>query len=277
MPIPNRNSVFLEIGKELIDEITTESGFKLYLSPEYNFEENATVEGFVSSIPKNCPIDISIGDNVAFSYTVISNRDFPDTSDYFVPLHTNDGYVKIFMNSRGEKLRMTAHQGAISIFWTGVFFNKNGEFEPEKSIQGSESDVDRWAHANFRFGNCENFIYKNLLCIDNKEYWKCPTENIFAKKIGNEIVSVGNRVICEIIDIPVDKREFQKAGLRIPDSSVQLRFYDRGRVISGGERIGVSKGDIVSFESKFCEKYKLFGKNYFLIKESRINGVWQET
>jgi co-chaperonin GroES (HSP10) len=272
-PYPLKEKIFLSIDKTLVDEISTDSGFKLYLAPEWNFEQNTTVAGNVSIVPKNFNKDIKPGDEVAFSYSVIANRTFPEHSDYFVLLSEGSPYIKIWQNHKGEKVRMIAHQGAISIFWTGTYFDKHGEFQYGK--QGTEKEVERWLHTNFKFGNCENFIYKNLITVDNKDYWKCPYENIFAKKVNGEIVSIGNRVICEIIDIPVPKRLLKAKGIHIPDSSVQMRFYDRGKVISGGESIGVKKGDIVSFEERYCEKYKLWDRDYFLIKQHRVQGIWK--
>lgn len=274
-PVPIGGNFLLSIDKALVDEISTESGFKLYLAPEYNFETNVSVAGKVAVLPKNAKGDLKEGDEVVFSYHVVSNRSFPNTSELFVPISEGGKYIKIWMNGKGEKLRMMAHQGAISIFWTGTFFDKNGQFVQEKSFQGTEEQVERWAHTNFKFGDCENFTYKNLFTINEKDYWKCSYENIFAKKVGDEIVSIGDRVICEIMDVPVSEKELKKAGILIPASKVKLRYYDRGKVISGGESIGLSKGDIVSFDEKYCEKYSLWGKDYFIIKIRRVEGVWE--
>jgi len=271
-PYPIQDKVFLSIDKALVDEISTDSGFKLYLAPEWNFEHNATVSGKVSVLPKNFSKDLKEGDEVAFSYHVIANRTFPDTSDFYVPVSEGSTYIRVWQNHKGEKVRMVAHQGAIAIFWTGTYFDSLGRFQ--YGTQGTEEQVERWLHTNFKFGNCEHFIYKNLLTIDNKDYWKCSYENVFAKKVGDEIVSIGNRVICEILDVPIPKRMLKERGMHLPDASVQMRFYDRGKVVSGGEKMGLKKGDIVSFEDKFCEKYKIFDKEYFLIKEHRINGLW---
>lgn len=272
-PVPIKNNLFVQIEQALVDEISTESGFKLYLAPEWNFEENATVTGKITHLPKDFQGDLSIGDNVAFSYHVVSDRTFPNTSNWFVPIAEPSGSLKLWQNGKGEKLRMMAHQGAISVFWTGTYFNSKGQFE--YGTQGTENQVERWMGQNFTFGNCEKFVFKNKLPIDNKEYWKCNYENVFAKKVGDEIVAVGDRVICSFIDVPANEIIKELKGIIIPDHTVEFRLYDRARVISGGSGIGLVPGDVVSFNKDYCEKYKLFGKDYFLIKEKRIEGIWE--
>lgn len=271
MPRPLRNSVFLQVENALIEEITTESGFKLFLAPEYNLEHNVTVCAKVAELPTKLKANLSVGDEVAFSYTVISDRAFPDTVQYFVPV-AEGSHIKIWMNGKGEKVRMLAKPGVISLIWTGTYFDSKGQFQ--HGAQGTEREIDRWLHKNFSFGKPENFIYKNKITLNDKDYWKCSLENIFAKKVGDEIVSVSDRVICTPIDIPVDEQIREISGIHLPEGNIEMRLYDRATVVSGGESLGLKKGDIVSFEQKYCEKYELWGKMYFLIRERRLDGTW---
>lgn len=272
-PVPLNGFVLIEIEQTLIDTITTDSGFKLYLAPEFNYEENVSITGKIAVLPRNYKGELSVGSEIAFSYKVVSDRIFPSKSDHFVPIADDmNNACRIWYNHKGEKLRMMAHQGAISIFWVGTYFDKNGVFQ--YGTQGDESHVERWMHNNFKFGNCENFIFKHKFTVDNKDYWKCSIENIFAKKEGDEIISLGDRLICKSIDIPIDQRQLKEAGIDLPQSMVQVRLYDRAVVMSGGEKLGYKRGDIVSFEEKYCEKYELFGHKLFMIKERRVNGAW---
>jgi hypothetical protein len=265
----------LEIEQTLLDSITTESGFKLYLVPEYEFEQNSTITGKVASLPKDYDGDLELGDEVAFSYKVVSDRTFPNTSDFFVPVAKDmNGYVRMWANHKGERLRMMAHEGAISMFWVGTYFDKNGLFQ--YGTQGSESQVERWMHSNFKFGNCENFIFKHRITVDNKHYWKCPVQDVFAKKEGDEIKATGDRIICNYLDVPIDKRILEQSGIMLPESMVQMRHYDRGEVLDGGEDLGFNNGDIISFEEKYMEKYSLWGKTYFLIRKRRVIGSWSK-
>lgn len=272
-PYPIRNGVLLHLEKSLIDEISTESGFKLYLAPEYNFEQNVTVQGKVSVLPKDFKGDLSVGDEVVFSYHVVSDRAFPNTSERFVEISAGGQYVKVWANGKGEKLRMMAHQGLVGLKWTGTYFDSRGLFQ--YGTEGTESQVERWMSQNFTFGDCENFIYKNLISINGEDYWKCSYENIFAKKVDGEIVSVGDRVICEIMEVPLDARQFEVNGIHLPDSTVSARLYDRGVVVSGGGKLGLNEGDVVSFDPQYCEKYELWGKQYFMVKERRAVGLWE--
>lgn len=272
-PYPIGNNILLQIEQTLIDQITTESGFKLYLSPEFNYEENSTIQGKVAALPRKYTGELKVGDEISFSYHVVSDRTFPSTSNFFVPIadDMNDA-CRIWYNHKGEKLRMMAHEGAISMFWVGTYFDKNGLFQ--QGTQGTESQVERWMHTNFKFGNCENFTFRNKIVIDNKEYWKCSLENVFAKKDGDKLVAVGDRLIMDIIDIPMNQRQLKEAGIDLPQSMVQVRLYDRAALISGGKELGYKPGDIISFEEKYAEKYLLWGKPYFLIRQRRVNGSW---
>ena len=272
-PIPVKKNVFLKIDKALVDEIVTESGFKLYLAPEYNFEQNTAVTGKIASSKSK---DLPTNTEVAFSYQVISNREFPNTSDFFVPISEGSEHLKIWQNGRGEKLRMRAHEGKISLFWVAVFFDAKGQFVQEKSIQGTEEQVERWLQSNFKFGNCETFKYRNLLSIDGKEYWKCSYENIFAKKVKGHVVAVGDRIICKFIEIPIEQRVKEVQGIKLPEKNVAIRLTDRAEVLSAPKGSGYKKGDIISFNERYCENYQLWDKTYALIKQSRVEGLWIE-
>jgi len=271
-PYPLKNTVLLTINKALIEEITTKSGFKLYLSPEYNLEQNVSVTGKIASLPKSYEGNLSIGDEVAFSYKVVSDRTFPDTSNYFVPVAGGNTNVKLWKNSKQEILRMVAHQGVLDIFWVGTYFDSKGQFQ--YGTQGTESEVERWMTNNFTFGNCERFTFKHLVHIDGKDYWKCPIEYIFAKKEGKKIKSVGDRVICNFIDVSAKDLIKQVGEIHIPETAIQIRYYDRATLLDGGKSKGLKKGEVVSFDERYCEKYTIFNKDYFLIKEKRVVGQW---
>ena len=58
-----------------------------------------------------------------------------------------------------------------------------------------------------------------------------------------------------------------------PDTAILAEYTDRGKVVSGGARMGIKKGDIVFFDRLYVEKYQFFGKNYLIIKERRIHGI----
>jgi co-chaperonin GroES (HSP10) len=274
IPVPLQDNVFLSIEKTVIDEITTDSGFKLYLAPEWNFEWNVGIQGRIAVLPRNYQGELKVGDSVAFSYRVVSERELPNTSEYFTEISEGSNDIKIWVNGKGEKLqKIGAWHGAITRIWTGKYFSKKGQFE--LGCQGTERQVDQWLRKNFKFEKPETFTYTNLISLNGKDYWKCSIENVFAKKVGDELVALGDRLICEPIDIPISERVKEYNGIIIPEGAQQIRLYDRARLIAGGEKLGFEKGDVVSFEDKYAEMYEMFGKKYFLIRERRINGRWE--
>lgn len=272
-PIPLKDHVLLSIPKTVIDEISTSDGFKLYLAPEWNFEWNVGISGNIARLPRNYHGPLREGDEVCFSYRVVSERELPSTSEYFSEISEGSPYIRIWMNGKGEKLRkLGAHKGAITLIWTGTFFDKRGQFQ--HGCQGTEAEVDRWL-TQWRFEKPETFTYTNLISIDGVDYWKCPIENVFAKREDGELVALSDRLICEPIEIPVGERMFEERGIKLPEGSVAVRLYDRAMLVAGGESLGFEKGDIVSFEDKYAELYEMFGKKYFIIRERRINGRWE--
>lgn len=274
VPTPLKNYVLLQIDRPIIDEITSSSGFKLYLAPEWNFEWNTGIEGRIASLPRNYDGPLKINDQVTFSYRVVSERELPNTSQYFTEVSEGSNDIKLWANGKGEKLqKIGAWHGAITRIWTGKLFNKKGQFEV--GCQGTERQVDKWLRKNFKFDKPETFTYTNLISLDGVDYWKCSLDNVFAKIVDGEIIPVSDRLICEPIEIPVDQRILEERGIKLPDSSVAMRLYDRARLVAGGENMGFEKGDVVSFEDKYAELYELFGKKYFLIRERRINGRWE--
>lgn len=273
-PVPLADNVFLSIPKTVIDEITTDSGFKLYLAPEWNFEWNVGIVGKIAALPRNYQGPLKINDEVAFSYRVVSERELPNTSSYFVEVSEGSNDIKVWANGKGEKLqKIGAWHGAITRIWTGKLFNKKGQFEV--GCQGTERQVDQWLRKNFKFEKPETFTYTNLITLDGVDYWKCSLENVFAKIENGKLIPVSDRLICEPIEIPVDKRILEEKGILKPASAVAMRLYDRARLVAGGEHLGFEEGDVVSFEDKYAELYELFGKKYFLIRERRINGRWE--
>jgi co-chaperonin GroES (HSP10) len=273
-PVPLKDHVFLSIDRTVIDEITTSDGFKLYLAPEWNFEWNVGIQGKIAALPRNYQGELNIGDSVAFSYRVVSERELPNTSEYFTEISEGSNDIKIWVNGKGEKLqKLGAWHGAITRIWTGKLFDKRGQFEV--GCVGTERQVDKWLRKNFKFEKPETFTYTNLITLDGVDYWKCSLENVFAKLVDGKLVPVSDRLICEPIEIPVESRVLQEKGILKPDSAVAMRLYDRARLVAGGESMGFEQGDVVSFEEKYAELYELFGKKYFLIRERRINGRWE--
>jgi len=275
---PIKSTVFLKLDKALQDEIITEGGIKFYLSPEYNPEWNATVTGKIKNLPKlveqknkHILSQLNIEDEVCFSYSVVADRKFGSTGALFQQVTEDNPYRKEFKNGVGEKIMAVAVNGKISKIWIGTYHDKYGQFV--HGFQGTENQLEKWL-SQFQFGKNQKMTYKNLLSYQAESFWKVDFANIFAKKKGKNIVALGDRVICKPVEKEVSREFLKLNGIDIPASSVKLRYYDRATVVSGGEKIGLKKGDVISFEERFLEKYNIWQQEFFVIKERRIQGKW---
>jgi hypothetical protein len=264
-------TVFLKLDRVLNDEIILNGGIKLFLDPKWNPEWNASVTGVVAALPVNHPANVNIGDEVAFSYRVVADRT-AIKADYFQPLHEPMPYFKRYINGKGYKLTMVAMPGVISKIWAGTLVDKFGSLID--GVQGSESDADRWM-AQFNFSNAADFKFNNLFNFNGKDYWKADLNEIFAKRVKGKVRSIGDRIICEPIEVDIKHKLELLEGKALPYQNVMIRYMDRGKVVSGGEDIGVEAGQIISFEEKYMERYEFWGKKYLLIKKHRVQGIWE--
>lgn len=270
-PITPINSVLLCLDRALNDEIITTGGLKLFLDPTWNPEWNASVTGVVFGVPVNCPENVNIGDEVAFSYTVVSDRTSTKV-DYFQPIFEPTKFYKRYLNQMGQKLTIVAMPGTIKPLWVGSLTDRYNE--PLTGVTGTESDVERWM-SQFNFSSHQDMRFNNLFNFNGKDYWRAGIEDIFAKRVKGEIVAIGDRVIMQPVEENIKERIEIIEGKILPYQSVKVRFQDRGKVLSGGEDMGIKKGDIVSFDQRFLEKYKFWNKDYYLIKKHRISGKWE--
>ena len=75
-------------------------------------------------------------------------------------------------------------------------------------------------------------------------------------------VAIGDRVICK----PVQERVPDE---RLIDAhkghKVEMKYQDRGRVVTGGKSKGIKKDDLVSFNPRYLEKYDFSGTEYYLM------------
>lgn len=275
------NTVFLSLDKALNDEILLEGGSKLYLDPNYNPEWNATVTGKVAGIPKHptgecaeVASKIKIGDEIAFTYRVVSDMCQTKVDDYFMPTKADNPQQQKFVNFKKDILTITTMPPVfrhIKDIWVGLLTDKAGNHL--SGIQGNQSDVERWM-SQFKFSGVQDLGFLNLLHCGEQNLWRCAFTEILAKKIGDKIIAINDRVICTPIEERVKERYELETGTALPYQDVKMRYIDRARLVSGGEELGFKKGDIIGFEPNYCEKYQMWGKEYFLIKKRRVQGIW---
>lgn len=272
------SQVLLSIKQALQDELTTDSGIKFYIAPDYKKEWQAAVTATVSELPINpSPKDKEIlaqlypGDEVAISYQVVADFEFKGDGGQFMPTTEDNDYVKEFANGRGETVRVYALPkvaGFKGIIWCGALQNKKRELID--GVQGDEETVERWL-SQFPFGKTDVYKFNNLFEVGGKDYWKCYPDQIFAKKVKGHWVAIGDRIICKPIEEEVPAEVKRSLGYM---GDLKIRYQDRARVLSGGKRMGLKKGDVVSFDPKQCEKYDFDGKQYYLINERVVQGKW---
>jgi co-chaperonin GroES (HSP10) len=272
------NHIFLNLEKPIQDTIKL-GDLELYLDGSYRPEWNATVVGEVYSLPKNpkgtdgkVVSKLKEGDKVLFDYSVVAERKFESDGDYFTEITKDSPYYQKFTNGKGESLLIVAMPGKISHIWVGTYHDKRGNFID--GCQGAEHNISRWK-AQFNFGNTQSFFFKNLVDTGTKDVWKADYRDIFAKVENDELITVGNRIILEPIDIDLPQDVIKEMGV-VDTINAKVRLGDRAKVLSVPEGVNLKKGDVVGFEEKYLEKYEYNGKNYYLIKSRRALGIWEE-
>lgn len=270
--------VLLSIEKALQDEIVTDSGLKLYLDPSYKKEHNVAVTGVVAALPikftkqdEAILSQLKIGDEIAMSYQVVSDFEFKGDGHRFMPSTEDDRYTKEFVNGKGETVRvygLAKRSGFKGLTWVATLQNKRREVID--GIQGSEEEVERWL-SQFPFGKTDEYSFNNFFEFEGKDYWKAFPDQIFAKKVKGHWVAIGDRIICKPVEADVPNEILLQIEHK---ESVKIRYVDRAEVLSGGKKMNLKKGDIISFDPKKLEKYKFGNKDYYLINERLVNGRW---
>lgn len=276
------NYALVEIAKEYEDEISLSGNIRLFIDTSYEKSKHVTCVGKVHALPKNpktllerkiCQ-SIKEGDEVCFSFRVVSDIECIPTEGYFTELtHKEEKVIKKWQNSKQEnltKVRTPTRTGGTQ--WVGVHTNKFGDYID--GIQGNESIVDKWLSA-FPLSQEDNYKFKNLIPLDNVDVWKVQLEDIFAKK--NEdgtLTPIGERLLLSPIDIDVKKRIEIMKGIILPEQSIINRLYDRATILHDYPALNIEKGDIIAFLPNMVEKYEFYGKEYFVLKPYRILGKW---
>jgi len=273
------NHIFLNLEKPIQDTIKL-GDLELYLDGSYRPEWNATVVGEIYSLPKNpkgtdgkVVSKLKEGDKVLFDYSVVAERKFESDGDYFIEITKDSPYYQKFTNGKGESLLIVAMPGKISHIWVGTYHDKRGNFID--GCQGAEHNISRWK-AQFNFGNTQSFFFKNLVDTGTKDVWKADYRDIFAKVENDELITVGNRIILEPIDIDLPQDVIKEMGV-VDTINAKVRLGDRAKVLSVPEGVNLKKGDVVGFEPQFLEKYEYNNKQYYLIKSYRALGIWEDT
>lgn len=260
----------LDIPEPLMDEIILSGGLKLYQDTSYNAEWKVTASAFAKVIPASVK-GVSENDEVAISYFIVADRYLSNYDDNYFPVTEGNDFLEKYKNSKGFWLTKAHIPNPINK-WMCVL--QDNKMDWVDGVEGTQGQVENWM-MQFHFGSNDYFTYTNLVQIGDKQYWKAEDFNIFAKKVGDEIIAISDRVICKPVAVDLTTLYNIQNGTILPPFSVVGMYTDRGEIISGGENLGLNKGDIIGFETKFCERYTLWGLECFLIKYDRIDVTWQ--
>jgi hypothetical protein len=273
------SQVLLRIEKSLNDEITTDSGLKLYLDSSYRREWNASVTATIAELPlnpnpkdKKILANLKVGDEVIINYSIVADFEFQGDGERFMPTTEGNDYIREFVNGNGEWIRCYAlptKKGIAKIIWAGSYQDRFRKVI--SGVQGTQSEMERWL-SQFQIGKTDIYTFNNFFSYNGKDYWKCNPDNIFAKRVKNHLIAVGDRVICKPIDEDVPPELLQNVQHHL---SVKVRYQDRAKVLSGGKIKGIKKDEIVSFKPTHVEKYEIYGRQYYLINENMVTGKWQ--
>lgn len=271
------NAALVSIDKAFQDEITTPSGFKLWLDGSYNKNFTATVTGKITALPLKAQTpqqekilrELSIGDEIAFSYQVVFDIDYVSDGDQFMPVTENNPRARKWISGQGEKLFVDCIKNTKtwSDIWIGYYLNKYNQHID--GVQGSEEEIEAWL-SGFPIGKTDRYTHTNLFNFNDKNYWRCELDKIFAKKVNGKPVAINNRIICEPIEehIPLEiKMHLVNFG-----EEAKIRYQDRAKVVSGHTNLkGLKRGDTIMFPERFVEKYELWGSEYYLINKNFVH------
>ena len=272
------SQVLLKIDKALQDELITDSGIKFFIDPSYKKEWQASVTATIVALPvkytkeQGKTLDqLKVGDEVCISYRVVADFSFKGDGHRFMQITEDNPHQQEFMNGRGEMIRKYAlpkRSGLPGATWIGMLTDRFRQYVDR--CQGTESEVDRWM-AQFSYGKTDDYTYNNFFSYNGEDYWKCSPEDIFAKKIGGKIVSIGNRIIGRYVEEPVPTDIASQLSI---NRDVKIRYQDRLRVLTGGSELGLKENNTIHLNPNHLEKYTFYGKEYYMVKTSSVYGKW---
>lgn len=274
MNITPKENYLVTVESKYTEEIILSNGMKLFLDSSYHPEQHATVLGKICSIPKNNSLNLSIGDEVFFSFVVIGQRDYAEVGAVYHSMFEGDNqYFQRYRNGKGHTVTIVSMPGIIGKIWVGTHLDDRGNLV--SGCQGSESEVSRWK-SQFTIGNGGTFKYKNLLNIEGQEQWVVKPEFIFARKRGKKLEPLGDRLILKPIKVEVPRETLREMLVKIPDSAVFAEHRNKSELQYFDKNTGYPKGTIIGYEPKYIESYTVNGEKYQLLRVRRILGTYQK-
>lgn len=239
-----------------------------YKSVVQNIDWDVSVTGFAESDMPS--LGIKTGDEVIFSYLVISEKVYVDSPDTFRKVQEIPGVTTEWRNDAGLMLRK--FKGPFPGMWDAMAMSLKGELIG--TSHGTEDQVDRFL-SQFSFSNSKG-RFKNLFEVNGKDLWKVKKGFIMGVRRGESVELFNNQVLALPLYVDMTTRVNLEQGLRLPDRYVQAEYDNMAKVVSGGKELGLKEGDFVVFEKKYVQKYKFWGKDYYVIPDRRVFGVFDD-
>lgn len=134
------------------------------------------------------------------------------------------------------------------------------EHDENRDVVGSVKQGDK---VIFSYGVVYNYedqpdndtpIYRNLLMVDDKEYWKVDLGDMFCKVDGEKITMVTNHLLLSMFH--VENKAVEHLGIvkGLPENI----------------NLSVRVGDTVCFEPRFVQKYNILGQEHFILPSRRV-------
>lgn len=277
---------FVEINKAFEDTVTTDSGIKFFIDSSYEKHNHSVCVGKIHSLPrlnkrnKRILKNLSVGDEVCFSFRVVADLEHVTTEGYFTRVSPKEEKYHIYwINGKTEKLIKMAYRSTTgAILWMGSLLDKMGN--PIHGIDKCqrEDEVDRWL-TQFSFSQEDKYKFKNLIDLGdgNNPVWKVELDYIFAKKDANgDLIPVGDRILMKPIERDVKKLLEITKGIILPETAVTAQHQGCARITHDYEPLGIKEGECVAFPQNFVEEYSFMDKPYWLIRYHRISGIWSD-
>lgn len=234
---------------------------KFYKVPERNLNWDVTVTGVAAS--DNAKLGVMTGDEVVFSYQVISDRKWHDADQIFQKTIETEGIMTEWTDGSGAMIRKI--KSPFPGKWDAFALDRKGKLLGRAS--GSEDVCERFL-AQFNFSNVKG-RFVNLFEVDGKDLWRAKNEYVLGVKRDGKIHLFHDMVLVKQIYTDLTTRAELSSGIKLPQNYIQMKHKDMGMVVSGE-----NEGCIISFEDRYAQKYKLWGEDYLLVRKNRVFGIW---
>lgn len=239
-----------------------------YKSVLENLHWDVTVTGRAESDFK--PMGISVGDEVIFSYQVISEKVWNDAPQIFQKTVDAPGVFTEWTDGEGAIIKKV--HSPIRGIWDAFALDNKGKLLGRE--HGTESKCEKFL-SQFNFSNLDG-RFVNLFEVDGKDLWKVKKSLIIGVRREGGIELFNDQILLRPVYVDLTTRVELMEGIKLPERYVQAEYKNMGAVEYGGSGLGLEKGDIVVFESRFAQKYKFWGEDYYILAPDRIFGIFEQ-